>query len=220
MNRKYFDSILKLKSVKTVEGTRDLAKLKSEVTKYESLLKDKIDTSGKLGEVYQDLGEEYVKRENWEQAINALEKSIGYGHSSMRTHYLLGAAYSNYANKTDSLDKYKKSEFHYKESLKHKPTYFQARYGLALVQYYGLKKKKLAVKHIEKVVLENPKFYSARFAQARIYYEEKNLPKSLSTYENLLVDLKKNKKSKKNEKEKKQVTENINRIMLELSGTR
>jgi tetratricopeptide (TPR) repeat protein len=220
IKRNNYRDLFKLKAVKNVEGDRNIKELQKKASKYENLLKDKIDTSAKLGNVYKELGEKHLKHENWIQAIESLNKSIGYGHSSSRVHYMLGVAYANIAKKTNDVKKYDTSEFHYKEALKESPRYFEARYGLGLVLYYGKKLKKKGKVYVEQVVVDMPSFHSARFALARIYYEEGNLDKSLSTYESLLSDLDKKKSTKQIEKDKEQIKDNISRIMLEISGKR
>jgi tetratricopeptide (TPR) repeat protein len=155
------NELLKLKSVKQVEGDVDIQKLKKEVSKYEDLLSNKIKTSDKLGPVYKDLGKKYLEKNSWQLAIQALEKAIAHGNSSVRVNHMLGTAHANLAKATNNQKGFKKSIFYYKQALKLKPAFYEARYGLALVQYYGVKDKNEAVKSLKRVVADMPRFYEA-----------------------------------------------------------
>lgn len=216
-NKERRHDLLKLKTVKKVEGDVDIQKLKKEVSKYEELLHNKIKTSDKLGLVYKDLGKKYLEKHSWELAIRAFKKAISHGNSSVRVNHMLGTAYANLARATKSDKDYRNSVFYYNKALKLKPSFYEARYGLALVQYYGINKKKKAVESLKKVVVDMPRFYEAKFALGRIYYENGDLHKSLKTYNKLLTELEKRTETKKISSDKKQLKENIDRIRFELS---
>lgn len=211
-------SIFKLKSVKNVQiyATDDeVEKLEKEAQKYEDIVGKKIETADKLSGVYESLGLRYIYRRNWDLAISSFEKSISYGNDKDQTFQKLGAAYANRGSLIDNREDLLKAETHYKQSLTINPTNIEARYGLSLLYYYKLNNKQEGQTILKKLVTDVKSFYPARFALARIYYEEQDYSASRAMYQELLHELNSEKKTPVVTEYKKKANENLNRLITE-----
>lgn len=174
----------------------------------------------KLGIVYQKIGDKYLQRKTWTSAIEAYEKAIGYGRDSSVVHYTIAVAYANRGRELQKTQDIDRAEFHYKRAVEISPDNYRARYGLGILYAYTKDDKTKGLKVFRDLIALNRNYFDARFAIGRIYYELGEKRKSLSTYEDLYSDLKQQKKSPQMDEYIKNCKLNIERLMVELAGSR
>lgn len=205
-----------LGAVKKVR-TESIEELETRISENDTRFKKDLESAELLANDYEKLGIKYIDRKSWTPAIRAIEKAIGYGKSGATTHYWLGLAYANRGSSLENKDDLKKAESHYKTALKINSKITDAEYGLAILHYYKLNRKKEAVKSIRKIVRTKPEYFDAHFALGRIHYENGRLKESLSAYENLYSLLDKKRSSFRIDALKKKCKENISIVMMELN---
>ncbi len=195
-----------------------IEQLKDRANDSEKKFKKELETADKVGTNFKNLGVKYINNRNWTPGILAFTKAIEYGKSSARVHHFLGAAYGNrykeLSNKSDII----KAEKHYKRAIEINPKLLDAKYGLSILTFYFKKNmKKEAIKSMKEVVRKDENFFDADFALARFYYEEGEKARALSVYEELYSKLKNLKETRRNIAFKKKCSENITRLMMEVS---
>ena len=89
----------------------------------------------------------------------------------------------------ENKDDIDKAVYHYEKALQMEPNYIEAKYGLAILLFYRKNERSKAIQIMDEIAKQNPKFYRARFALGRFYYENKDPGKSLSIYQDLYTDL-------------------------------
>ncbi len=191
--------------------------LEKRISEDEATFGKDLEQADRLAVDYNKLGEQYLKRKSWTPAITALEKAVGYGKSGAGTLYRLGVAYANRGMALKNRKDLERAEYHYRRSLRENGNFTDASYGLALLDFYGLKKKEEAVKIMKEIIFKRPSYYDAHFALARFYYEDGNFARSLNVYENLNSLLEKQRGSRRLDALKKKCRENISQVMVQLN---
>lgn len=207
--------IFVLKSVRVV-ARDEITRIEQELSELTS--KDQINPQvlNKIGVLYQNLGGKYNEKGAWDPAIDALEKALSYGRNTSLVHYQLGIAYANRGTQLESKDDIDKALAHYEKALQMDPNFIEAKYGLAILLFYQKDNRVKAIQLMEEITKQKPTFYRARFALGRFYYENKDLNRSLSIYQDLYTDLEKLDSPLANEY-KQACKENIQRITAELT---
>lgn len=208
--------IFVLKSVRVVTQS-ETKRMEEELSDLTSKRTANPEVVNKIGVLYQNLGGKYNEKGAWDPAIDALQKALGYGRSTPLVHYQLAIAYANRGTQLENKDDIDKGQMHYEKALQIDPNFIEAKYGLAILLFYQKdNSRKKAVQLMEEIAKQKPTFYRARFALGRFYYENKDLNKSLSVYQDLYTDLEK--MDSPLAKEYKQACkENIQRITTELT---
>ena len=170
----------------------------------------------KLSTLYYQLGEYQLEKKMWDKAIEAFDKAVKNGYRYERVYYSIGVAYANRGKDAGSSDDLNRAKQNYERSISINSRFYDARYALAILLFYELEKKDEAVEVIELLVKEHPKFYIARFAAARFYYELDKPEKALDMYERLDADLSRLPESADVNEYRKNCRENINRLISEL----
>lgn len=201
------------------KGKEKIESLKEGAHSAENKYRQDMKSAEKVGYSYSRLGEAYLDRHDWTPAIDSLKKAIEYGRSGSQDHFLLAVAYANRARGTRDAEDIKKAELHYKTALELNHNFYQAMYGLAVLNYYIKGAKKDAVKQLTELIDSNPEYYRARFALARIYYTENRPARALRIYEEMYDILKKKPDTSLNAEYRKRCNSNILRIQSELQGT-
>lgn len=214
-----WQDLFTFKSIRSAKGD-DIEELEDRVKKYEKVLDKRIESSHELGMIYQKLGVKYLDRKAWSSAIDSFEKAIGYGRDNPIVHNSLAVAYANRGKEIVNNEDIKKAEYHYKRTLEIRPDYHDARYGLGILLFYIKGDRGEGLKVMEGLVSRDKKYYLARFALGRFYYELEKLERSLSVYEALYSDLQGLKGSSQIEEYKKGCKINIERLMRELARKR
>lgn len=196
---------------------KNIERLIKDAKEAEGRYKSQLEKADKVGKSYEKLGKKYLQNKNWTPGIEALNRSVEYGSSGARVHYLLGAAYANRGKELSNEDDIKKAEIHYKRAIELNDKMNSARYGLGILTFYIKKDTDKGIKIMKSIMKRNREYYSARFALGRFYYETGKKSSSLSVYEELYSDLLKKKDSPIMKEYKKKAKENISRIMMELS---
>lgn len=208
-----------LGSVKAVKS-ESLEELEKRAMEYETNTNKETGAGDKLAIIYQKIGDKYLERKTWTSAINAYEKAIGYGRDSSIVHYSIAVAYANRGKELQDKSDINKAEYQYKRAIEISPDNYDARYGLGILYAYLKNDKAKGLKIFKVLIALNDKYYSARFAVGRIYYELGEKKISLSIYEDLYSDLQKQKKSPQMEEYLKNCKINIERLMTELAGSK
>ena len=211
-----FDTLFTPGAVKKVRAST-VEELQESIDDAEKEYEDQLASAERVGNAYERLGKEYLKRKEWTPGINALTKAVGYGSNGARTHYFLGLAYANRAKELESRKDIKKAKHHYGRALEENSQLTDAEYGLALVTFYLEKNRKKGITQMKKIVRRDPEYYQARFALGRFLYEDREPARALSVYESLYSDLQKKEESPKIKEMKKNCKENISRLMMEIS---
>jgi tetratricopeptide (TPR) repeat protein len=176
--------------------------------------------AGRAGYAYEKLGAGYLQNGDWTPAIHSFEKAVEYGRSGARVHYNLGIAYANRARSLDSAADIKSAEAHYRRALEIRPGMADAAYGLAILTYYLKKDPAGGIAMARSIAATDPKYYQARFALGRFYYEKGDPASALGVYENLYEDLNREPDSPRIKELRKNCQDNITRLMVELSGSK
>ncbi|MGB4267638.1 MAG: tetratricopeptide repeat protein [Spirochaetota bacterium] len=204
-----------LKSVRVVTQN-EVKRMEEELSELTSKSATNPEVVNKIGVLYQNLGGKYNEKGAWDPAIDALHKALGYGRNTPLVHYQLAIAYANRGTQLENKDDIDKAQIHYEKALQMDPNFIEAKYGLAILLFYQKDNRSKAVQLMEEITKQKPSFYRARFALGRFYYENKDLNKSLSVYQDLYTDLEK--VDSPLAKEYKQACkENIQRITTELA---
>lgn len=207
--------IFVLKPVRVVTQS-EIKRMEEELSDLTSKSTSNPEVVNKIGVLYQNLGGKYNERGAWDPAIDALQKALGYGRNNPLVHYQLAIAYANRGSQIGNKDDIDKAQIHYEKALQMDPNFTEAKYGLAIILFYEKENRTKAIQLIEEIAKQKPTFYRARFALGRFYYENKDLNKSLSVYQDLYTDLEK--VDSPQAKEYKQACkENIQRITAELA---
>lgn len=207
--------IFVLKPVRVVTQS-EIKRMEEELSDLTSKSTSNPEVVNKIGVLYQNLGGKYNERGAWDPAIDALQKALGYGRNNPLVHYQLAIAYANRGSQIGNKDDIDKAQIHYEKALQMDPNFIEAKYGLAIILFYEKENRTKAVQLMEEIAKQKPTFYRARFALGRFYYENKDLNKSLSVYQDLYTDLEK--VDSPQAKEYKQACkENIQRITAELA---
>jgi len=196
-------------------GVRDL---KKQADESEELFRKELASAEKVGYRFVRLAQKYMEHKDWSPAVDSLKKAVEYGRSGARVHFLLATAYANRAIELGKKSDIQNAEKHYKRSLKINPRITDARYGLAILTFYLKKRNKEAIKIMKRIVTSEPDYYRAGFALGRFYYENSQVSFALSEYEKLYSRLGRAPESSIINEYRKQCSENISRLMLELSG--
>ncbi len=207
--------IFVLKPVRVVTQS-EIKRMEEELSDLTSKSTSNPEVVNKIGVLYQNLGGKYNERGAWDPALDALQKALGYGRNNPLVHYQLAIAYANRGSQIGNKDDIDKAQIHYEKALQMDPNFTEAKYGLAIILFYEKENRTKAVQLMEEIAKQKPTFYRARFALGRFYYENKDLNKSLSVYQDLYTDLEK--VNSPLAKEYKQACkENIQRITAELA---
>lgn len=213
----FWEDIFQFRFTKA-EREGSIEKLKKKAEEYEKDAREKGTTPGNLAGLYRRMGDRYLEMRSWNLAIDAFQKSIGYGGDSPLVQYALGVAYANRATEAVRDEDAKKAEAHYRRALEMQPDFEDAGYGLAMVLFYLKDEKKDGLDTMKKITAMNRKNYRARFAVGRFYYEMNEPSRALASYEELYSDLQKLPDSALVKEYRKNCRDNIDRLMLELAG--
>jgi len=205
------------------KGARDkyFQEVKDKILKLEKEeIKDPV-TIKRLAEQYNLIGIFYLEKHLWDMSIDAFTNSIKYGNASADAYYSLGLGYGNRGADKNSQDDFNKAEFYYRKALEINGSLLDAKYALSILLFYHREKgKEEAQTLINEIIIKNPAYYPARFANGKINYELGNKEKALTIYQDLASDLEKLPPSGISNEYKIQCSSNITRIMSELSMSR
>jgi tetratricopeptide (TPR) repeat protein len=175
-------------------------------------------TISRLAEQYNLIGTFYLERHIWDLTIDSFDNSMKYGNRSADAFYSLGLAYANRGVEKNSTDDVNKAEYNYRKAIEINKNLFDAKYALAILLFYHREKgKDEAQTLINEILVKNHAYYPARFANGRFNYELGNKEKALTIYQELASDLNKLPPSGISNDYKKECSNNITRIMSELS---
>jgi len=200
-------------AVKKVRGGK-IEDLEKKANILENNFISELEKSEKLGNVLEKLGMKYIKRGDWTQGIKTLQKAIGHGSGGAKVHHFIAVAYSNRGKEIVNDKDVNLAIQHYKLSISKNKNMLDSYYGLAMIYYYQ-KKGDLALNLLKKIIDKDSKYYLARFAYAKILYEDDKKISSMSTYQDLLSDLETRKSSPVIDKLKQKCIENISRLASE-----
>jgi len=212
-----FSEGTKYKSLRSMQ-TNDIQELRKRISEIEGDSTGKHNYITELGQRYYKLGLMYSDARNWDQSIEALEKSITYGKDKAMTYYSLGIAYSNRGKELKKSEDIARAEHNYRKAIEQSRDFSDARYGLGILLFYEKEDKPEGLKVMEDLVSMNRNYYMGFFALARFYYEMDKPEKALSIYEDLYAQLQKKSGDSRLMKEyREKCRENIQRLMQELS---
>ena len=173
---------------KTMED-RNIQNIKDKIADLEKEdLKD-VMTTRRLAEQYSLIGKIYLDRKLWEQGIDAYLNAEKYGRSGEDLYYALGLGYANRGYDRGSEADFAKAEEYYRKALEKNPAYDDAIYGLAILLYYHRNGRDEALRLVTELATRNSSHYGARFAMARMNYENGDAGKALLIYQQLQQDL-------------------------------
>ncbi len=206
-------------AVKTVRSDQ-VTTLRKEAKKAEEEFKKEIETAERVGEAYEKLGGKYMELHDWTPAIEALEKAVAYGRSGFLAHHNLAVAYANRGRVLMKSGDIRKAEKHYEISIEKNPDFYDSRYGLAILKFYLTNEKEEAVDLLQVIISEKKTYFPARFALARVHYEQNRPERALAEYESLYSDLMSQPDSPLMKEYRENCKKNISRLMMELSRKR
>lgn len=219
-SRESFNDFFTLRSVSVVQNEgqdEDIEELKEKARGYEKEINRHIEAGDKAGDVYELLGTKYLHHQNWELAVESLKKAVSYGNGSDDVHRRLGAAYANRARESGNTDDYRSAHYHYEHALEKNSENTRARFGLAMVLFYGLDEQERGMEEVKRAVKADPSLYQARFAYGRMLYELDQKNSALQVYQNLRDDLKQE-KGEEYRSQRRDVETNIHQLTVELSN--
>lgn len=196
---------------------RNIQDIKDKITGLEKEQIKDVATVNRLAEQYSLLGRIFLERKMWDQSIECYLNAEKYGGNGAAVMYALGVAYANRGEERVSDTDFAKAEEYYRKSLDKKPGYDDALYGLGLLMYYHRDGRDEGLKLVTELALKNPAYYSARFAMARLNYENGDLQRSLQIYQQLQQDLDRLPDSAAINEYRKQCSDNIARVTTELT---
>ncbi len=205
------------RNYKTMED-RTIQNIKDKISDLEKEPIKDVATTNRLAEQYALLGRIFLEKKIWNQSIDCYLNSEKYGGNGASVMYALALAYANRGYESSSEDDFARAEVYYRKSLDKEPGYDDAMYGLGILMYYHRNNKEEGVKLISELAMKNPTYYPARFAMARFHYENNELQKSLQEYQQLQHDLDSLPASAAVNEYRKNCTDNISRIITELSS--
>lgn len=213
------DSWRNIFTFRPVESVKEdsIEELEQEAAQYEKEIDEKIGAAGRLGLIYQKIGEKYLDRKAWDAAIKYFEKAVNNGNSSPSVYYSLGVAYGNKAKDFGRPDDIRRAEEYYRKALKIEPDYHDARYGLAVFLFYVRDEKEEAIRITEGLVIRDKNYYPARFALGRFYYETGRPQRALNVFERLYSDLDSLAGSPQIDEYKRNCRDNIERLVKEIA---
>ena len=196
---------------------RNIQDIKDKIAGLEKEQIKDVATVNRLAEQYSLLGRIFLERKMWDQSIECYLNAEKYGGNGAAVMYALGVAYANRGEERVSDTDFAKAEEYYRKSLDKKPGYDDALYGLGLLMYYHRDGRDEGLKLVTELALKNPAYYSARFAMARLNYENGDLQRSLQIYQQLQQDLDRLPDSAAINEYRKQCSDNIARVTTELT---
>jgi len=202
-------------AVKKVRSS-DLEKMQKEADESAKRYRAQLESAEKVRTNYEKLGRRYADNGNWTPAIDCLTKALGYGSVSADTHYVLGASYANRAKETGNKNDMDMAESHYTKSMTKNPELVSAQYGLGLLVFYLKKDYPRGIQIMKELTVRKPDFFEGRFALGRLYYENGEVARALSVYEDLYSALQSRKDSNVTQEMRDNCKANITRIMNEL----
>lgn len=192
--------------------------VKDKISKLEKEeIKDPV-TVQRLAEQYNLIGTFYLEKRLWDMAIDAFNNSMKYGNKNENAFYSLGVAYANRGAEKNTADDINKAEYNYRKAIEINSSRPDAKYALSiLLFYYRENGKEEAQTLINEILAKNRAHYPARFTNGRFNYELGNKEKALTIYQELAADLEKLPPSGIINDYKIECSNNITRIMSELS---
>lgn len=196
---------------------RNIQDIKDKIADLEKDQIKDVSTVNRLAEQYALLGRIFLDRKMWDQSIECYLNSEKYGGNGAAVMYALGLGYANRGYDRGSESDFAKAEEYYRKSLEKREGYDDAMYGLGVLMYYHRDGKEEGLRLITELAMKNPAHYPARFAMARMNYENGDLSRALQIYQQLQQDLDKLPDSAAIYDYRKQCSDNIARITTEIS---
>ncbi len=201
----------------TVDEDKKIRDIRERIAELEKVeIKDTVHLQ-RISDQYSQLGTVYLEKRLWDQAVGAFEKSVAHGKTTPGVLYSLGLAYANRGGDRNSSEDMERAEASYRKAVDSKKDFDEARNALAILLFFENDKREEALAMAREIVARNKNYYIGRFTLGRFYYETGRLREALSVYEDLHSDLEKLPPSQIIEEYKKDCSENIQRIMMELS---
>ena len=200
----------------TLDRDKRIRDIKGRIDEIEKDGVKDISAMRRLADQYGQLGTIYLEERRWDQAIEALDKSISYGKDTPAIYYSAGLAYANRGSETKNEKDLDRAEAMYRKAIERYSAFSQARNALAILLFYNRDRRDEAVSIMEDVVATDRKNYLARFTLARFYYETDRPERALGVYEELYADLEKLPPSDIIEDYKNSCRSNIQRIIMEM----
>ncbi len=196
---------------------RNIQDIKDKIADLEKEQIKDVSTVNRLAEQYALLGRIFLDRKMWDQSVECYLNSEKYGGTGAAIMYALGLGYANRGFERSSDTDFAKAEEYYRKSLEKNPGYDDAMYGLGVLMYYHRNGKEEGLGLVTGLAMKNTSYYPARFAMARMNYENGDLSRALQIYQQLQQDLDRLPDSAAINDYRKQCSDNIARVTTEMS---
>lgn len=193
-----------------VESDPDrIAELKSKIEEHKKVVDKAVQASGDIGIIYKLLAVEYMRREMYGLAKDALENAIAVYPENPVLFQMAGVCYARMAKA--SVDPAERKRLlsvavaYYKRALELSPDMKDALYGISVVYIFELDEPQSAINYLTRLISIDPEFMEARFLLARAYYSVGEFDSAIEQYMYVI-------KNSKNKEYVAKAKENISRI--------
>ncbi|MEM5948673.1 hypothetical protein WKV44_08970 [Spirochaetia bacterium 38H-sp] len=199
----------KIEREEILSNSDRIEELKSKIKKHKEAIDRTVQATGDLGIVYKLLAIEYMQREMYGPAKEALENAINIFPENPVLFQMAGVCSARLAkSKMDPAERerlFSLSISYYKRALELDPRLKDALYGISVVYIFEKNEPSSAIDYLTKLVSIDPSFIEARFLLARAYYMMRNMDASVDQYMYII-------KNSKNKDEVEKAKENLNII--------
>ncbi len=197
------------------EGPTDerIEEIEAAIERFRDIVDAKVEASRNLGVYYKMLASEYIKRQMFGLAVDALDEAIAIQPENPSLFYNAGVSAARFAKsqgtEAETLGWLTRAEAYYRRCIELDRRHGDAYYGLAVLYEFELNRSAEARALLEELVAFEPDNYSALGLLARIYVAEGRVPDALNIYEDIVAN-------SKDPELRRQAAENRRRLLGEV----
>ena len=165
--------------------SQDEKELLKAVSSYKKAINAKIEAGDKIVYVYKRLGDLYMRRNMWNNAIDSYKQAIDYIPDKAIVHHNLALCYANKASFFEKPEFYKLALIEYRMAIKIDNGRHTSHYGLGILLFFKMNRHEEGIRELEKVLELRKNYYDAYLALGRAYYQLNDLRVSLNYYKEL-----------------------------------
>lgn len=193
----YLENVLSLEppSVQEEGPSRErIEELEAAIERFRDIVDARVEASRNMAVYYKMLASEYIKRQMFGLALDALDEAIAIQPENPSLFYTAGVSAARFAKSqvetTAALELFNRAETYYRRCIELDPRHGDAYYGLAVLYEFELNRSAEAGEILEELISFEPNNYLALGLLARVYVGGGRVSDAIDIYEDIIANSK------------------------------
>ncbi|MFP4430597.1 MAG: tetratricopeptide repeat protein [Spirochaetota bacterium] len=169
-----------------------IEELEAAIERFREIVDAKVEASRNMAVYYKMLASEYIERQMFGLALDALDEAIVIQPENPSLYYTAGVSAARFGKsqiETEAaLELFNRAEAYYRRCIELDPRHADAYYGLAVLYEFEVGRSADAQDTLEELISFDPNNYAALGLLARIYVGEGRVSDALDIYEDIIAN--------------------------------